>query len=728
MAVGVGALLLVWAACSSTALAAGGWKVVLYRHARVTVPRAWSVYDLSSHPEVCVRFDRHAVYLGVPSADQRCPAQAVGRTEAILLGPRTARTPAVENSSRLALGRDVVATATWGSHPQVIERALGVGSRRLFQARTMSRSREPAVRARIQAASTPGAVYTGRGFDACSAPSESQMAAWASSHMRGVGVYIGGVNMACSQPNLTAGWVSDESAAGWHLIPTYVGLQSPGNSCGCAAIDPHRAASEGAAAASDAVAQAQALGLGPGNPIYFDMEPYPTGRPNSPAVLAFLSAWTTKLHAKGYESGVYSTSRSGISDLATKTGTAYPEPDDIWFAEWNGERSTASSYIPSDDWADHERLHQYEGGHNETHGGVTINIDSDYLDGATAAEGSTGPPPPSAPQSTAPPSIAGRLIIGQTLSASRGSWSGTRPISYRYQWQRCHAGCVPIPGATLPSYTLASRDAGASVRVVVRASNVDGRGRAHSHKLGPVVLAGPAYWLFTGRGNVYSSAGTPWYGSPVGRRVSTTAIVGMASTPDGRGYWLLASTGAVYDFGDASPRRVRRHRRPVKGIVASPEGGYWLYTAQGDVYADGTRSYGSPVAQHIHTAAIVGMAATPDGRGYWLVSSTGVVYHYGDAGAFPLQRRRQPIEGIVASRSGGYWLYTARGDVYRTRGAPGYGSLAGRHAHVSNIVGMAATADRRGYWLVTSRGIVYAYGDAAPRTAPHPHAIKGIAG
>jgi hypothetical protein len=148
--------------------------------------------------------------------------------------------------------------------------------------------------------------------------------------------------MACSQANLTSTWVSTETEAGWHLIPTYVGLQAPSNSCGCQAIVASKAQAEGTAAANDAVAHAESLGIGPGNPIYFDMEAYPRGGSNTTAVLTFLSAWTTQLHADSYLSGVYSSGASGIGDLAAQMGTGYLEPDDIWIADWNGRRPTSA--------------------------------------------------------------------------------------------------------------------------------------------------------------------------------------------------------------------------------------------------------------------------------------------------------------------------------------------------------------------------------------------------
>ena len=401
---GVVALLALFSWGTSAAMAAvrDAGKVVRYRRYRVVVPVSWPVYDLRSHPSVCVRFDRHAVYLGRPSSAQRCPAHAVGRTEAILVEPLAARgarvrataspvlapvnrgaQPQQGSSAELVIaGAGVTVTATWGSHPGVVERALATRLVTTGRARAKAVPR-PAARARGASAGA-GGVYTGVGFDACSAPSAARMSAWSESPYRAVGIYIGGANMACAQPNLTPEWVSAESAAGWHLIPTYVGLQAPRNGCGCAAITPSKALAEGTAAASDAVNRANAVGIGPGNPIYFDMEGYTRGGSNTPAVLAFLAAWTSGLHTAGYKSGVYSSGGSGISDLVAAKATGYTEPDDIWIADWNGARSTASPYVPSGDWGNHHRLHQYQGGHDETYGGVRFEIDSNFLDGATA--------------------------------------------------------------------------------------------------------------------------------------------------------------------------------------------------------------------------------------------------------------------------------------------------------------------------------------------------------
>src|SRR5258708_39662171 len=92
--------------------------------------------------------------------------------------------------------------------------------------------------------------------------------------------------------------------------------------------------------------------------------------------------------------------------LLSDTGGSYALPDDIWNADGNGQKSTASSKIPASDWASHQRLHQYSGGHNETFGRVTINIDGDYVDGATVGSGGTvGPTGPSGPTGVSAPAL-----------------------------------------------------------------------------------------------------------------------------------------------------------------------------------------------------------------------------------------------------------------------------------------------------------------------------------
>ncbi len=90
----------------------------------------------------------------------------------------------------------------------------------------------------------------------------------------------------------------------------------------------------------------------------------------------------------------------------------------------------------------------------------------------------------------------------------------------------------------------------------------------------------------------------------------------MAPTPDGRGYWLVASDGGIFAFGDA-------------------------------------QFHGSTGAIHLNKP-IVGMAPTPDGRGYWLVASDGGIFAFGDAGfsgSTGGETLNKPIVGMASLRS-----------------------------------------------------------------------------
>ena len=84
---------------------------------------------------------------------------------------------------------------------------------------------------------------------------------------------------------------------------------------------------------------------------------------------------------------------------------------------------------------------------------------------------------------TVAPSISGTPRDQQTLTADKGTWTGSTPIVYAYQWQRCDAdggNCVDIQGETNVKYDLVVRDIGSTVAVVVTASNPDGSKRVSS--------------------------------------------------------------------------------------------------------------------------------------------------------------------------------------------------------------------------------------------------------
>lgn len=252
---------------------------------------------------------------------------------------------------------------------------------------------------------TPG-NFTGYGFDQCVAPNQAAMDAWLrSSPFWAVGIYISGDSRACPvQPNLTATWVSTQIANGWRLLPITLGPQAwcttrerylqqvrikPDPAGGYAA-----ALAQGRAEADKTVRAATELGLAAGSTLWYDLEgDFSTSKTDCrESALTFLSGWTTRLHELGFLSGFYSSAGTGIKmldDAATLRPGAFAMPDQLWVARWSGTpgriNEPGTTYLRDSSWTPHKRVHQYRGGHNETHGGVTINIDSNFVDLGTGS-------------------------------------------------------------------------------------------------------------------------------------------------------------------------------------------------------------------------------------------------------------------------------------------------------------------------------------------------------
>jgi hypothetical protein len=108
-------------------------------------------------------------------------------------------------------------------------------------------------------------------------------------------------------------------------------------------------------------------------------------------------------------------------------------------------------------------------------------------------------------------------------------------------------------------------------------------------------------------------------------------------------------------------------------------------------------------------------AAQQPGANFWLASSSGGVWNFGDAqplGSLANVPLARPIVGITPTHDGGgYWLVASDGGIFSYGDATFYGSTGSIHLN-QPIVGMAATPDDGGYWLVASDGGIFNYGDA----------------
>jgi hypothetical protein len=241
---------------------------------------------------------------------------------------------------------------------------------------------------------------------------------------------------------------------------------------------------------------------------------------------------------------------------------------------------------------------------------------------------------------------------------------------------------------------------------------------------------GSGYWQVASDGGVFNYGSANFYGS-TGAMTLNAPVVGMTATQDQGGYWLVASDGGVFSYGDATfwgSTGSLKLNKPVVGMAstpyspgvggapASPAGlGYWLVASDGGIFNYGdAKFFGSTGAMTLNKP-IVGMAATPDGQGYWLVASDGGVFSYGDAKFFGSTggiTLNQPVVGMAATPDGkGYWLVAADGGVFSYGDAKFFGSTGSMKLNAP-IVSISSSPDGAGYWLHAADGGVFNYGDA----------------
>ena len=211
------------------------------------------------------------------------------------------------------------------------------------------------------------------------------------------------------------------------------------------------------------------------------------------------------------------------------------------------------------------------------------------------------------------------------------------------------------------------------------------------------------YWLVASDGGIFSFGNADYYGSIPGLGLAPggstnpkrlkCADCGHGAFCRRGGYFMVASDGGVFAFGDAkfegSCPGIGGCSGAAVAVMPDASGnGYWLVTATGHVYAFGDAVYyGAPGPQAV---AVTAAARTNDGGGYSLLFVNGVVASYGDAadlggpaGAFGGLNPASAI--FTTSDGGGYWVASANGSVYPYGDAPNDGSMAGQHLNGSII-------------------------------------------
>jgi murein DD-endopeptidase MepM/ murein hydrolase activator NlpD len=287
--------------------------------------------------------------------------------------------------------------------------------------------------------------------------------------------------------------------------------------------------------------------------------------------------------------------------------------------------------------------------------------------------------------------------------------------------------CTAVVGSALPAFAQvdgsdvvpvgAAPDAGSLLDLGIRPAQA---------VLGiAATSSGAGYWMVAGDGGIFSFGDAPFFGSMGGQRLNRP-MVGMAATATGNGYWMFAGDGGIFAYGDArffgSTASVAL-QAPIVAMVPTPSNaGYLLFAADGGVFAFGDAAFQGSAYDQLggqapRGAFVAGVAMPPGtGNGYWLVTSQGQVLAFGQAqqlGDLTQRTLSNPVVGIAPSPSGrGYWLAQADGQVWAF-GDAGTTLAVGARCQDQSVVGLAARPQGDGLWLAT-----------APRPAP---VVAGLA-
>ena len=236
------------------------------------------------------------------------------------------------------------------------------------------------------------------------------------------------------------------------------------------------------------------------------------------------------------------------------------------------------------------------------------------------------------------------------------------------------------------------------------------------------------YWLVGSDGGIFTFGSSQFYGS-TGNLKLQRPVVGISPTADRNGYWMVASDGGAFAYGDAgfvgSIPGLGLHpagsglpnslNAPIVGIVPSHDGGgYFMVASDGGVFAFGDAFFaGSCPGIGGCSGAAVDVMPDASGNGYWIVTSTGNVYGFGDAANYGSPGHGTVTSAVATPDGKGYWVLLSNGQVYAYGSAANLGSPAsGDFNGFDPANAIFATSDGGGYWVSSAAGAVYTFGDA----------------
>jgi hypothetical protein len=247
------------------------------------------------------------------------------------------------------------------------------------------------------------------------------------------------------------------------------------------------------------------------------------------------------------------------------------------------------------------------------------------------------------------------------------------------------------------------------------------------------------YWLVGSDGGIFTFGAAQFYGS-TGALQLQRPIVGMVDTSDAGGYWLVASDGGIFSFGDtqfygsipglglhpAGSGLPNSLNAPIVGVVPSYDNkGYFMVASDGGVFTFGdARFEGSCPGIGGCSGTAVAVIPALGGYGYWLVTSTGSVYAFGYAANYGAPGpQSSPITSAApflspaanGTTQGGYWILDANGQVFPYGTAGHEGSVpAGQVGGLNPATAIFADSPTQdgSYWVAAANGKVYPFGTA----------------
>ena len=334
-------------------------------------------------------------------------------------------------------------------------------------------------------------------------------------------------------------------------------------------------------------------------------------------------------------------------------------------------------------------------------------------------------PPPSITNTSLP---AGMVGVGYSVDLSFAGPS-TEPSDYTFSAAGLPPGLSLFSGASGSTIGGTPQAAGTFGVTITMTTVGDVPPLMSQQKFNLEVQPAVGYWLATANGQVYGQGAAGSYG---GFPVTTTTgpVVGIGGVPSAKGYWVVTAAGNVSKHGSdisfyGDPPGLGKHISNIVAMAATSDGkGYYLVGSDGGIFTFGdARFHGSVPGINKHVHNIVGMVVNGS-AGYMLVGSDGGVFNFGQShfyGSLPGQGIHvDNIRGILpSSEDTGYVLVGSDGGVFNFgTGVKFYGSLPGIGVKVNNIVGIALTPDDGGYFMAGADGHVYGFGNAHPYAPP----------